>query len=172
MPTPHSGARAHKLWVGSPTPYPLGARTNKNKPLNATKPASEASPYSARGWAIRVLPKTIAILTSCSVVSWPFDGSAVQPSVSLGRRCRPGRWAAPPEGVVTPLSHLGFFSARLAQSAERKALNLVVVGSSPTVGVIWVVVVLMGTGGVARAGLSVVGVPCSAATRNLIPRHH
>ena len=29
----------------------------------------------------------------------------------------------------------GFASARLAQSAERKALNLVVVGSSPTVGV-------------------------------------
>ena len=27
-------------------------------------------------------------------------------------------------------------SARLAQSAERKALNLVVVGSSPTVGVL------------------------------------
>ena len=27
--------------------------------------------------------------------------------------------------------------ARLAQSAERKALNLVVVGSSPTVGVLW-----------------------------------
>ena len=27
------------------------------------------------------------------------------------------------------------FSARLAQSVERKALNLVVVGSSPTVGV-------------------------------------
>ena len=30
-------------------------------------------------------------------------------------------------------------SARLAQSAERKALNLVVVGSSPTVGVSLVV---------------------------------
>ena len=28
-------------------------------------------------------------------------------------------------------------AARLAQSAERKALNLVVVGSSPTVGVWW-----------------------------------
>ena len=28
-----------------------------------------------------------------------------------------------------------WISARLAQSAERKALNLVVVGSSPTVGV-------------------------------------
>ena len=27
--------------------------------------------------------------------------------------------------------------ARLAQSAERKALNLVVVGSSPTVGGLW-----------------------------------
>ena len=31
-------------------------------------------------------------------------------------------------------------TARLAQSAERKALNLVVVGSSPTVGVSFVVV--------------------------------
>ena len=30
----------------------------------------------------------------------------------------------------------GMASARLAQSAERKALNLVVVGSSPTVGVL------------------------------------
>ena len=29
-------------------------------------------------------------------------------------------------------------TARLAQSAERKALNLVVVGSSPTVGVSWI----------------------------------
>ena len=33
------------------------------------------------------------------------------------------------------LSHL-LASARLAQSAERKALNLVVVGSSPTVGAV------------------------------------
>ena len=32
-------------------------------------------------------------------------------------------------------SHEKIFMARLAQSAERKALNLVVVGSSPTVGV-------------------------------------
>ena len=32
-------------------------------------------------------------------------------------------------------SHEKKFMARLAQSAERKALNLVVVGSSPTVGV-------------------------------------
>ena len=29
-----------------------------------------------------------------------------------------------------------YLAARLAQSAERKALNLVVVGSSPTVGVL------------------------------------
>ena len=34
---------------------------------------------------------------------------------------------------VHSLSHL-LTSARLAQSAERKALNLVAVGSSPTVG--------------------------------------
>ena len=35
------------------------------------------------------------------------------------------------------LTELGWVSAaRLAQSAERKALNLVVVGSSPTVGVL------------------------------------
>ena len=32
---------------------------------------------------------------------------------------------------------IDFSSARLAQSVERKALNLVVVGSSPTVGVFW-----------------------------------
>ena len=32
---------------------------------------------------------------------------------------------------------LNILTARLAQSAERKALNLVVVGSSPTVGVLW-----------------------------------
>ena len=32
--------------------------------------------------------------------------------------------------------------ARLAQSAERKALNLVVVGSSPTVGVLFTVLAL------------------------------
>ena len=31
-------------------------------------------------------------------------------------------------------------SARLAQSVERKALNLVVVGSSPTVGVFWALI--------------------------------
>ena len=34
-----------------------------------------------------------------------------------------------------PSSFRGFAVARLAQSVERKALNLVVVGSSPTVGV-------------------------------------
>ena len=33
--------------------------------------------------------------------------------------------------------HWHLAKARLAQSAERKALNLVVVGSSPTVGVFW-----------------------------------
>ena len=41
--------------------------------------------------------------------------------------------------VVLAAAHgahtLGSTSARLAQSVERKALNLVVVGSSPTVGV-------------------------------------
>ena len=31
-----------------------------------------------------------------------------------------------------------YVDARLAQSVERKALNLVVVGSSPTVGDFWV----------------------------------
>ena len=31
---------------------------------------------------------------------------------------------------------MGWSTARLAQSVERKALNLVVVGSSPTVGVL------------------------------------
>ena len=36
---------------------------------------------------------------------------------------------------VHSLSHL-LTSARLAQSAERQALNLVVVGSSPTVGAV------------------------------------
>ena len=44
--------------------------------------------------------------------------------------------------IVVPLllhddeyvNNISKFSARLAQSAERKALNLVVVGSSPTVG--------------------------------------
>ena len=37
----------------------------------------------------------------------------------------------------TSFEGIGFFSqARLAQSAERKALNLVVVRSSPTVGVV------------------------------------
>ena len=36
-------------------------------------------------------------------------------------------------GINHPISQIP--GARLAQSAERKALNLVVVGSSPTVGV-------------------------------------
>jgi hypothetical protein len=35
--------------------------------------------------------------------------------------------------IVSPIYT---YQARLAQSAERKALNLVVVGSSPTVGVL------------------------------------
>ena len=41
--------------------------------------------------------------------------------------------------LVAPLStHTSLFcQARLAQSAERKALNLVVVGSSPTVGALF-----------------------------------
>ena len=38
--------------------------------------------------------------------------------------------------MVACLSY--FTTARLAQSAERKALNLVVVGSSPTVGALYV----------------------------------
>ena len=37
--------------------------------------------------------------------------------------------------TLPQLMVLGVIIARLAQSAERKALNLVVVGSSPTVGV-------------------------------------
>ena len=37
--------------------------------------------------------------------------------------------------LATSCHDLKLLSARLAQSAERKALNLVVVGSSPTVGV-------------------------------------
>ena len=36
---------------------------------------------------------------------------------------------------LTGMSILSKSTARLAQSAERKALNLVVVGSTPTVGV-------------------------------------
>ena len=38
---------------------------------------------------------------------------------------------------------LSVSTARLAQSAERKALNLVVVGSSPTVGVLFLVGLLL-----------------------------
>ena len=47
------------------------------------------------------------------------------------------------EPFILSATALGVFSichlhmARLAQSAERKALNLVVVGSSPTVGVLF-----------------------------------
>ena len=43
------------------------------------------------------------------------------------------------------LSHL-FTSARLARSAERKALNLVVVGSSPTVGAVALWLSFLSTG--------------------------
>ena len=38
-------------------------------------------------------------------------------------------------GWASVSNRMGFATARLAQSVERKALNLVVVGSSPTVGV-------------------------------------
>ena len=38
--------------------------------------------------------------------------------------------------ALNAVSNVGSTSARLAQSVERKALNLVVVGSSPTVGVL------------------------------------
>ena len=37
--------------------------------------------------------------------------------------------------LLSDVTMVDAFMARLAQSAERKALNLVVVGSSPTVGV-------------------------------------
>ena len=40
---------------------------------------------------------------------------------------------------------LMLYTARLAQSAERKALNLVVVGSSPTVGVLFASAMLPGS---------------------------
>ena len=43
------------------------------------------------------------------------------------------------------LSHL-FTSACLAQSVERKALNLVVVGSSPTVGAVALCLSFLSTG--------------------------
>ena len=39
-------------------------------------------------------------------------------------------------GIVVETCFACYVTARLAQSAERKALNLVVVGSSPTVGVL------------------------------------
>ena len=39
--------------------------------------------------------------------------------------------------ALNAVSNVGSTSARLAQSVERKALNLVVVGSSPTVGDAW-----------------------------------
>jgi hypothetical protein len=44
-----------------------------------------------------------------------------------------------------------FVAARLAQPAERKALNLVVVGSSPTVGVFWFGCAKVGGSGVPNA---------------------
>ena len=48
-----------------------------------------------------------------------------------------GRWANRPLLITIIISILILLlSARLAQSVERKALNLVVVGSSPTVGVL------------------------------------
>ena len=46
----------------------------------------------------------------------------------LGRRCSQVGWRPSEGSTLLP-------TARLAQSAERKALNLVVVGLSPTVGV-------------------------------------
>ena len=67
------------------------------------------------------------------------------PSVSISaRQMAPDNSAAiaPPICGGNCVAHLQFadwaaalVTARLAQSAERKALNLVVVGSSPTVGV-------------------------------------
>ena len=63
-------------------------------------------------------------------------------------------------------------SARLAQPAERKALNLVVVGSSPTVGVALVVVGSSPTVGVAIAGVGIRGpcAPCHVQSALCIPR--
>ena len=61
------------------------------------------------------------IISACKVedmIQFPFDALH---SV----RCE--------EHHMVPLSSI-FTTARLAQSVERKALNLVVVGSSPTVG--------------------------------------
>ena len=58
--------------------------------------------------------------------SYPWPASALL-KLNIGRSCSQAGWR--------PSDCSMFCKARLAQSAERKALNLVVVGSSPTVGV-------------------------------------
>ena len=66
----------------------------------------------------------------------PCSLSRVEAWQALAERCCHGDM--PPFTWVAPYafeSICSYASARLAQSAERKALNLVVVGSSPTVGV-------------------------------------
>ena len=58
--------------------------------------------------------------------SYPWPASALL-KLNIGRSCSQAGWR--------PSDCSMFCKARLAQSAERKALNLVVVGSRPTVGV-------------------------------------
>ena len=67
-----------------------------------------------------------------------FCVSLVSIRVSLGIRNAGGKPVPMPLAITTNfcIKRYALPIARLAQSAERKALNLVVVGSSPTVGAV------------------------------------
>ena len=74
----------------------------------------------------------MAVTTQVRLLVWSF-------SKSISRDTHTHTNAHKHTGQISPFNILvaaaAIVQARLAQSAERKALNLVVVGSSPTVGV-------------------------------------
>ena len=88
--------------------------------------AADCKRYAVPG----LLPTAYTYYSRSSVSVTPF-------SFHVGVRASLGclsRWAL---AQVLVISKRGDGMARLAQSVERKAHNLVVVGSSPTVGVCW-----------------------------------
>jgi hypothetical protein len=103
----------------------------------------EPTPLRTGAWSQRLRPLGQTVLMHAVVHVWGAAGflsGCVGGSVyntwshaGLNRGpCGYWPWAG---GGATVSRRTGFATARLAQPAERKALNLVVVGSSPTVGV-------------------------------------
>ena len=124
-----------------------GGRSWNSSPGSAPVTDGPCRRMPLRGQCGRQLPPGLFILNCCSTRAWNASNIG---RAAVHRDCDPDwlRRSIPehvlqdcttsqgPGGSMSTDKCSGYSSgARLAQSVERKALNLVVVGSSPTVGV-------------------------------------